>query len=215
MGLGRGTTHVELVGDLVVGQPCGNERHDLPLPGSQGVDTGHAAGGPAAGRELGNQPSGDRRREQCVSSGDDALIATAVGFVFVAAHGYHLALGVGSIIEHAAGATLGAALFGAIGVAVGTLLRSQLAGVIGMFVWALVIESLIGGLFTTVRPYLPYTAATTMAGIKLGGAAFGPAHGLVGVAGPLPFAAATALVATTFLAVAALAARTTLRRDIT
>jgi ABC-2 type transport system permease protein len=144
-----------------------------------------------------------------------ALIATGVGLVFVAAHGYHLALGLGTIAEHAAGATLGAALFGAIGVAVGTLLRSQLAGVIGMFVWALVIESLIGGLFTTVRPYLPYTAATTMAGIKLGGAAFGPAHGLAGVAGPLPFAAATALVAATFLAVATLAARTTLRRDIT
>jgi ABC-2 type transport system permease protein len=144
-----------------------------------------------------------------------ALIATGVGLGFVAAHGYHLALGIAPMVEHAAGATLGAALFGAIGVAVGTLLRSQLAGVIGMFVWALVIESLIGGLFTTVRPYLPYTAATTMAGIKLGGAAFGPAHGLAGVAGPLPFAAATALVAATFLAVAALAARTTLRRDIT
>jgi ABC-2 type transport system permease protein len=144
-----------------------------------------------------------------------ALIATGVGLVFVAAHGYHLALGAGSIVGHAAGATLGAALFGAIGVAVGTLLRSQLAGVIGMFVWALVIESLIGGLFTSVRPYLPYTAATTMAGIKLGGAAFGPAHGIAGVAGPLPFAAATALVAATSLVLTALGARTTLRRDIT
>jgi ABC-2 type transport system permease protein len=144
-----------------------------------------------------------------------ALIAIGVGLAFVAAHRYHLALGVATMAAHAAGAVLGAALFGAIGVAVGTLLRSQLAGVVGIFVWALVIESLIGGLFTTVRPYLPYTAATTMAGIKLGGAAFGPAHGLAGVAGPLPFAGAAALVAATFVALATLAARTTLRRDIT
>ena len=86
---------------------------------------------------------------------------------------------------------------------------------IGIFVWGLVVESLIGGLFTAVRPYLPYTAATTLAGIKLGGAAFGPAHGLAGVAGPLPFAAAAALVAAIAVTLAALAARTTLTRDIT
>lgn len=144
-----------------------------------------------------------------------ALIATAVGLIFVAAHGYNVVLGVGTLGGHAAGAVLGAALFGAIGVAIGTLIRSQLAGVIGMFVWALVIESLVGGLFTAVRPYLPYTAATTLAGIKLGGAALGPAHGLSGVAGPLPFAAAAALVAFIALSILVLAAETTLQRDIT
>ncbi|MHB8290327.1 MAG: hypothetical protein ACYDEY_14075 [Acidimicrobiales bacterium] len=144
-----------------------------------------------------------------------AVIAIGVGLIFVAAHGYQVVLGASTLASHAAGAALGAALFGAIGVAVGTLIRSQLAGVIGVFVWALVIESLIGGLFTAARPYLPYTAATTLAGIKLGGAAFGPAHGLAGVAGPLPFAAAAVLVAAVGVAIAALAARTTLTRDIT
>jgi ABC-2 type transport system permease protein len=142
-----------------------------------------------------------------------ALIATGVGLLFVAAHDYHAALGAGTLAGHAAGAALGAALFGAIGVAVGSLIRSQLAGVIGVFVWGLVVESLIGGLFTGVRPYLPYTAATTLAGIKLGGAAFGPAHNVAG-GQPLPFAAAAALVAGIATAVAALAARTTLTRDI-
>jgi ABC-2 type transport system permease protein len=143
------------------------------------------------------------------------VIATGVGLIFVVAHHYPVALGTGALLAHIAGVTLAAALFGAAGVGLGSLLRSQLAGVIGMFVWALVIESVIGGLFTSVRPYLPYTAATTMAGIKLGGAAFGPAHGLTGVAGPLPFAAATALVAAVAVAISALAARTTLARDIT
>ena len=143
-----------------------------------------------------------------------ALIATGVGLAFVAAHGYDVALGAGTILGHAAGAALGAALFGAIGVAVGSLIRSQLAGVIGVFVWGLVVESLIGGLFTEIRPYLPYTAATTLGGIKLGGAAFGPAHNLAGAAGPLPFAAAAALLAATATAASLLAAKTTLKHDI-
>ena len=109
---------------------------------------------------------------------------------------------------------MGAALLAALGVAVGSLVRSQLATVIGIFVWAIIIESVIGGLYTSVRPYLPYTAATTLAGAKLGGAAFGPAHGLNG-GGPLPFAAAAALIAVIATATALIASRTTLRRDIT
>ena len=143
-----------------------------------------------------------------------ALIATGVGLIFVAGHGYHVALGSGTLVAHIAGAVVGAALFGAIGVGIGSLLRSQLAGVIGVFVWALVIESIIGGLFTSVRPYLPYTAATTLAGIKLGGAAFGPAHGLSG-GNPLPFAAAAALVLGVAAVLDVITVRTTLRRDVT
>ena len=142
------------------------------------------------------------------------LVATGVGLIFVAGHGYHVSLGTSSLIAHIFGAALGAALFGAIGAGVGALLRSQLAGVIVMFVWALVIESIIGGLFTSVRPYLPYTAATTLAGIKLGGAAFGPAHNVAG-GSPLPFAAATALVLGVAALIDAIAARTTLRQDVT
>jgi ABC-type transport system involved in multi-copper enzyme maturation permease subunit len=142
------------------------------------------------------------------------LVATVVGLIFLAGHGYHLTLGTGTLVAHIAGAVLGAALFGAIGAGVGALLRSQLAGVITVFVWALVIESIIGGLFTSIRPYLPYTAATTLAGIKLGGAAFGPAHNVAG-GGPLPFAAAAALVLGVAALLDAIATRTTLRRDVT
>ena len=142
------------------------------------------------------------------------LIATAVGLIFVAAHGYHVALGTGTLVAHVAGAVVGAAIFGAIGAGIGALFRSQLAGVIGVFVWALVIESIIGGLFTSVRPYLPYTAATTLAGIKLGGAAFGPAHDVAG-GGPLPFAAAAALLIGGAALLEAIASRTTVRQDVT
>jgi len=142
------------------------------------------------------------------------LVATAIGLAITAGHGYHVALGAAPMVGHIGGAVLGAALFGAIGAVVGMLLRSQLAAVIGIFVWGLVLESLVGGLFISVRPYLPYTAATTLAGIKLGGAAFGPAHGLSG-GSPLPFAAAAALVAGVGALIGIVAARTTLKKDVT
>jgi hypothetical protein len=100
-----------------------------------------------------------------------------------------------------------------IGVVVGSLIRSQLATVIGIFVWTILIESLIGGLFGPVRPYLPYTSATALAGTPLGTASFGPSRGISGVA-PLPFAAAAALLAAIAIAVALIAARTTIRRDV-
>lgn len=78
----------------------------------------------------------------------------------------------------------------------------------------MVIESLLGGLFTSIRPYLPYAAATTLAGARIGFSAFGPAHGVSGGT-PLPFAAAAALVAAVAAAASLLAARTTVQRDIT
>jgi ABC-2 type transport system permease protein len=143
-----------------------------------------------------------------------ALVSAGIGVGVAAGHGGSLALGAGILAGHAAGAVLGGALLGALGVAIGSLVRSQLAAIIGVFVWAVVIESLIGGLFTAVRPYLPYTAATTLAGTQLGGAAFGPAHGVSGN-GPLPFVAAAVLIAAAIAAVAVVAARTTVPRDVT
>jgi hypothetical protein len=83
-----------------------------------------------------------------------------------------------------------------------------------VFVWCLVAESILGGTVTAVRPYLPYTAASTLGGAKLGAAAFGPGYS-VSSQHALPFVAATAIVAAIVAACAALAARTTLGHDIT
>ena len=141
-------------------------------------------------------------------------MAAAVGLSFVAARGYPVTVGAGTLAGYAAGHVVAAALLGAVGVAVGSLVRSQLAAVIGVFVWAIIVESVIGGLFSSVRPYLPYTAATTLAGTKLGYGGFGPSHAVSG-GSPLPFAAATALLAGLAVVLAAAAARTTVRRDIT
>jgi ABC-2 type transport system permease protein len=142
-----------------------------------------------------------------------AAISTGLGLAFTAGCGDAIAVGTSTMLGHATGAMLGAALLPMIGVGLGSLIRSELAGIIAIFIWALVIESLIGGLFTPIRPYLPYTAATTLAGIKLGGAAFGPAHSATG-GSPLPFAAAAGPLIGVAALVAVAAPRTTLQRDI-
>jgi ABC-2 type transport system permease protein len=142
------------------------------------------------------------------------LIAGGTAFGFALGHGYHVPLGDATMARYGVGHLVGGALLGAIGVGIGALIRSQIAGVIAVFVWAVILESLLGGLFTAIRPYLPYTAATNLAGTPLGGAAFGPAHSVSGTGGPLPFAATVALLAAMAIALAVAAARTTIRRDV-
>jgi ABC-2 type transport system permease protein len=142
------------------------------------------------------------------------LIATGIGVAFEVSQGHRVPIPAATIVRFGAGHIVAGALLAAIGVGIGTLVRSQLAAIIGFLVWAVVVESVLGGLFNSVQPYLPYTAATTLAGSALGGAAFGPAHGAASTASPLPFAAATALLAALAIAISVVAARTTLRRDV-
>ena len=128
-------------------------------------------------------------------------LTTGISLAFVAANGYHLALPGITIARFSLGAVLGGGLFAAIGVGLGSLLRSQLAATITVFAW-FVVEQIIGGLYHTIQPYLPFTAATTMGGSPLSGTT------------PLPFVAAAALVAGVAAVVSALAAGTTVPRDI-
>ncbi len=141
------------------------------------------------------------------------VVSTAVGVGFAAGHRGALALGAGTLAGHVAGAMLGAALFGAVGAGLGSLVRSQLAGVTALFLWSVVVESVVGGLFPHVLRYMPYTAATSLGGIKPGGSAFGPAHG-ASAGAPLPFVAAAAFVAGVAVLLSMLASRTTVARDI-
>lgn len=141
-------------------------------------------------------------------------VACAIGLGFVAARGYPVTIGGGTFFDWGAGHVVGGALLGVLGVVVGSLVRSQLAGVIGAFVWSIILESLVGGLFPASRPYLPYTAAVALAGTPLGAGGFGPGRGATADA-PLPFAAATALLAAIAVVLGLVAARTTVRRDIT
>lgn len=140
--------------------------------------------------------------------------ATLSGLAFAAAAGDPVKVGPGALAGHIAGAAVAAALLGAAGTGLGSLLRSQLGAVIGLFTWALIGETLVGGLYTTVRPYLPYSAATTLGGTQLGQAALGFVRTAPGT-GPLPFAGSAAIVLGVVLLLGVVAAVTTLRRDIT
>jgi ABC-2 type transport system permease protein len=142
-----------------------------------------------------------------------AAVTTGIGLGFAAARGGHLALGGGTIARYGLGAVLGACLFAALGAGLGSLVRSQFGAVAGLLVWAVVAEPVIGALFTSARPYLPFVAATTLAGIRPGAAGFG--GGLLASGDPLPFAAAAALVAGVTALIMAVAAGTTVPRDIT
>jgi ABC-2 type transport system permease protein len=205
-GLGRVTTTTgwSMLFAAVLGvlSACGEHRHDgatltyLAEPRRDRVLIAKALAGSGFGALFG------------LASG---VVATVVGLAFAKGRGDAIALRNGALIGHIAGAVLGAALFGAIGVCLGSLLRSQLAGVIAIFFWGLVIESIVGGLFTATRPYLPYTAATTLAGIKLGSASFG---GSSSGGTPLPFLAAAGLVVGVALVTGLVAARVSLPHDV-
>jgi ABC-2 type transport system permease protein len=143
------------------------------------------------------------------------VFSLGIGVTFVASRGYHVVIGDATLARYGIGHVLAAALLAAVGVALGSLIRSQLAGIIIVFLETLVIESVLGGLFSSIQPYLPYTAATTLGGTALGRAAFGPANGASTTATPLPFAAATALLVGLAALLSLVAARTTIRRDVT
>lgn len=140
------------------------------------------------------------------------VLASALGFTL--SRGYSVPASDATLARYGIGHVLAGALLAAIGVSLGALIRSPLAGIIAVFVWSIILESLIGGLYTGARPYLPYTAATSLAGSPLGGGAFGPAHATTTSGTPLPFAAATALLAAIAIALALIGSRTTVRRDI-
>ena len=143
-----------------------------------------------------------------------AIVATATALIFLSSHHDHVLISTKTFTEHILGAGLGAALLAAVGVAIGSLIRSQLAGVVGVLVWCMIIETVLGGSIATIRPYLPYTAASTLGGAKLGAAAFGPAYKVSGQQA-LPFIAAAGLIAAMAALTALIAARTTVQHDIT
>jgi hypothetical protein len=110
------------------------------------------------------------------------------------------------------GAAEGGGLLAALGAAIGSLIRSQLAGVVGALVWCLILESILGGLSSSLGRYLPFTAATSLGGSRPGGGDIG--FYATDSIRSLPFAAATVLVAGIAAAIAAGAAWTSGRADI-
>jgi hypothetical protein len=132
-----------------------------------------------------------------------SALTIGIALAFVSGKGYSIALGGGTIAHYGLGAVLACAILAVAGVAVGTLIRGQVGAIVTVFAWGFIIESIIGGLYNSAQPYLPYTAARTLAGFTLNGGT-----------SPMSFLATTAYVVAIALALLFISARTTLRRDI-
>jgi ABC-type transport system involved in multi-copper enzyme maturation permease subunit len=139
-----------------------------------------------------------------------AAVTTGVGLAFVAVRGYELALPAATIARFAAGAVVGSGLLAAIGVGLGSLIRGQIGATIAVLVWGFGIEQLLGGLSRSVAPYLPYTAAATVAGARSGEGMPQLPSGL----SPLPFGAVAALLLGVAVLISTVAAVTTAQRDV-
>ena len=115
----------------------------------------------------------------------------------------HAPVDYGVVAQIGVGVILVYALYAVLGVAVGTLVRNQIAAIVGLLVWAVFIESLAVLLLPSWGKWLP------------GGAAEGvrQVSGITDNAYLAPLPAALLLIAYA-VAFALIAARTTLRRDV-
>ena len=132
-----------------------------------------------------------------------AGVTTAVGLAFVSAKGFAVALPTTTLLRDIGGATLASILLALLGVVVGWLVRQQVAAVVGVLVWGFVVERILGALYSSWAPYLPYTAATTLAG-----------HTIENGSSALPFGAAAGLVVGVAVVIGLIATRTTQLRDV-
>ncbi len=150
-----------------------------------------------------------------------AVVATGIGLGSAAGTGHPIRLSAATLARYDLGAVLGAALLAALGVAVGSVIRSELAAVVGILVWSLLVEPIIAALSPTAEPYLPYTAATALAGASLGagpgGLHINVHHGAAATVAvePLPFAAATGLLGAFVVVISIIAAYSSVPADIT
>jgi ABC-2 type transport system permease protein len=139
-----------------------------------------------------------------------AAAATGTALGFAASRGYPLALSDPAIARYAGGTVIGSALLAAAGVGVGSLIRHQTGAIIAVVAWGLVVELVVGATVTTVGGFLPYTAAAMLAGDTNGGGMPQIPRGVTA----LPYPAAIIVLAAIAALLAALAARTTVRRDV-
>jgi ABC-2 type transport system permease protein len=142
-----------------------------------------------------------------------ATAATVAGIAlgFAASRGYALALTGPDIARYAGGTVIGSALLAAVGVGVGSLIRHQVGAVIAVVAWGLVVELVVGATVTAAGRFLPYTAAAMMAGDTNGGGMPQIPRGVTA----LPYPATIAVLTAIAISVAAIAALTTVRRDVT
>ena len=140
-----------------------------------------------------------------------AATATGIALGFAASRGYPLALPGPAIAGYAGGTVIGSALLAAAGAGTGSLIRQQTSAIVAVVAWGLVIELVVGATVTALGRFLPYTAAAMLAGDTSGGGMPQIPRGVIA----LPYPAAIAVLAAVAVALAAVAALTTVGRDVT
>jgi ABC-2 type transport system permease protein len=140
-----------------------------------------------------------------------SVIATSVGVAVAAGKGYQIPISTGSIAGYMAGAVLACGLMAAVGVGIGSLVRAQLAALIAVFVWAMAVEQVVVGVAPDAARFLPFLAATTLGGAD-STASMPPIPPNLQPLAPGPV---VALLAGLVLLLGAVAARTSVRRDVT
>ena len=140
-----------------------------------------------------------------------AATATGIALGFAASRGYPLALPGPAIAGYTGGTVIGSALLAAAGAGTGSLIRQQTSAIVAVVAWGLVIELVVGATVTALGRFLPYTAAAMLAGDTSGGGMPQIPRGVTA----LPYPAAIAVLAAVAVALAAVAALTTVGRDVT
>lgn len=116
----------------------------------------------------------------------------------------HATLPAGTVLQIQGGTMLGYAIYAALGVCVGALVRNQIAATVGALLWTVLVESLTVALLPSVGRWLPGGAfAGILQSTPLRGGDY------------LAVWAAALVLAGYGVAFAAVATRTTLRRDVT
>ena len=145
-----------------------------------------------------------------------AIACVTLAFVLVAASVSlipfeHAPITIGTITSVLLGAAIGMALYAILGVSIGSLITNQVAAIVTALVWVLLIEALAGLAFPSAARWLPGGALNSAMDVALRSDITG---GLT-QAETLPAWAGIAVLLAYTGVFAAVASRTTLRRDIT
>jgi len=137
-----------------------------------------------------------------------AVTVTVIVTVSFFEHAPITAGAVGSVFI---GALIGFTLYAILGVSLGALIRSQIAAIVIALVWIMLIETLVGLAFPVIAKWMPGGALNAAMAISVRS----DATGGMAKADVLPPWGGALVLAAYAVVFAVIAARTTLRRDIT
>jgi hypothetical protein len=136
------------------------------------------------------------------------VVATATLVVMSLDHAPITVSAVGSVL---AGAVIGFTLYAVLGVSLGALIKNQVAAIITALVWVLLVEAILGLLLPSLAKWLPGGALNSAMAVAVRA---DPTGGLTQADRLPPWGGALVLLGYAVI-FAAIASRTTMRRDIT